>query len=118
MRVYVAAPWKHRPAARLAAEAIEMAGHTVISRWLTKHGDSEQHAELQAEAHNDLEDLHQCEAIVVLNICLSEGKSFEMGVAYTTGLKCIVVDPGRNVFHHLKGVVWAKSLAEAIWFLR
>jgi hypothetical protein len=117
--IYVAAPWKRREAAREVADYLTARGFTIISRWLREHGDSTNHAELQHEALNDLEDLRRCDAILLLNLERSGGKECEFGMAYVLGLKTIVVGkPEGNVFYHLPGVIVVDTIEQAIPYLK
>lgn len=116
--VYVAAPWKHREAARAVAEQIgAVDGIVVTSRWLREHGNATNPAELAAEAVHDLEDVYKSHAILLLNYEMSEGKSVEQGVALALQMPIIALGDiavGNNVFHYLPDYTWVKNVDEAI----
>jgi nucleoside 2-deoxyribosyltransferase len=118
MKIYVAGPWKHRDKARIAADQLTLAGHTVISRWLREHEDSIHHVALQREAMHDVQDLEQCSAVVYLNIEKSEGKATELGMALALGKLVILVgERENNVFLHLPQIQRVDTVQEAIKLL-
>lgn len=125
LRVYIAAPWVEKEAAKTVARVFEAAGFDVTSRWHDKHHqDSEPGTEsyltapkdealLQKEASDDLEDILKSQGMVVLQYAKSEGKAFEQGfilaASQFTGMnnKIIVVTPDGtrgNVFQYLKDI--------------
>lgn len=118
MKIYIAAPWVRRREARLAADLVEAAGHTVVSRWLTLHGDSTDPAVLAQEAQNDIDDLCEANALVLLNYEKSEGKAVETGIALAVAMPIIVVGKRSNIFHYLRDVILVDTLDEALEFLK
>jgi hypothetical protein len=120
MRIYIAAPWKHRDKAKDAQQAFQAAGFAVISRWIDFHGESTDPAVLAREAKNDWEDLLSCDVLIVLNIELSEGKATEQGVALQAGIPIVGVgEPSvRNIFGYLPHYTWVPTVQAAIEFLR
>jgi len=106
MRIYLAAPWSHKMAARMAAEVLVSAGHSITTRWW-EHAELplDDHAGLQKQALDDLDGINTCDAFVLLELERSEGKSVEMGWALRSGKPVIVFLPKRggetNVFQHL-----------------
>jgi nucleoside 2-deoxyribosyltransferase len=114
MNIYLAAPWKRKLDAQLAADALEAAGHTITSRWLDYYGDTDDPEELAAEAINDIEDIDAADVFVLLNLEPSEGKAVETGLALAEGLQILGVGQPSNVFHHLPEIQWVSTLAEAI----
>jgi nucleoside 2-deoxyribosyltransferase len=118
VKVYVAAPWVCRREARVAAEALEADGFTVVSRWLYLHGDSKDAEILAREAQNDVDDLDASDALVLLNLEKSEGKAVETGLALATGKPVIVVGARSNIFHWLPRVQIVNTVQEAAERLR
>jgi hypothetical protein len=114
MRVYIAAPWKRKAEARVAAERLRDAGYTIASRWIVCHGDTKDPEQLEIEANNDREDIAAADYFVLLNLEVSEGKAVETGIALTEGIPIIGVGRPSNVFHHLPEIVWVNTLTEAI----
>lgn len=123
LTIYVAAPWKDRDAARVAAQAFRDAGFTVTSRWLDLHGaDEKDAAVLEQEASNDLEDILKSNGMVILQYQKSEGKAFEQGFVVAasqfTGManKLILVSPDGtkgNVFQYLTSIYTVVPTVEA-----
>lgn len=117
MRIYVAAPWKHRDIARIAAHTLHEAGHTVIARWLGFQGDSTDPQVLCAEALHDWIDLHQSDCMVLLNLEKSEGKAVEQGLALAWDIPIVAVGLPSNVFHYLPQYRWVPTLTDALALL-
>ena len=89
--------------------------HHVLARWLDVEHSTPM---LGTEAIRDVEDIRACDAFVVLDLCLSEGKATEFGMAYVLGKSLIVVGTQqKNVFHLLPGVHHAQTVREAIQIL-
>jgi hypothetical protein len=114
VKIYVAAPWKRKADARVAADTLELAGHVVTSRWIDYHGDTDDPEELASEAINDMEDIDEADVFLLLNLEPSEGKAVETGIALVEGLEVIGVGQPSNVFHYLPDILWVDTLAEAI----
>jgi hypothetical protein len=114
MRVYVAAPWKQREAAREVAYRLIVAGLLVTSRWLWSHGDTDDPTLLNIEAHHDLEDVRQAQIMLVLNLEMSEGKATEQGIALERGMHIIGVGRPTQIFHHHENYEWVANVDDAI----
>lgn len=118
--IYLAAPWICRQQAAEAMDMFEAAGINVTSRWVKDHPDITDESEnrdyfLSKQAIEDLEDIVQANAFVILNLEKSEGKAFEFGFAYAMGIPCMLVgERERNIFYHLPGVYQVRSVEEAI----
>lgn len=106
MKIYIAGPWLRRLEVRRAAQQLEAAGHTITSRWLYKHeGAPGDFAGLWSpddyileQAIDDVNDVLTADVFVMLNLEKSEGKAFEMGVAYMAGIPIICVGERFNIF--------------------
>lgn len=118
MNIYVAAPWKHRERARVAAETLHQAGHLIIARWLAIESDTSDPQQLCEEAIEDWTDLSRCELMVLLNIEQSEGKAVEQGLALAWGIPIIGIGQPSNVFHYLPQYTWVPTLHAAIDYLQ
>ena len=117
MRIYLAAPWARRDDARAAKAQFQTAGFTVVSTW-TEQQDTENPLQMSLNAQSDEQQLLSAEAIVLLNLCKSEGKATEWGIARQAGKLCVLVGPQEgNIFYHLPGVVQFDSVDEAIQYL-
>lgn len=99
LRIYVAAPWDFRQEARALRDQLISSGYYVTSRWLDI---DETKTTQEEESWNDIHDVHLSEAMVVLNLKVSEGKAVEQGIAMEMQIPIIVVsDHGpQNVFQH------------------
>lgn len=116
-RIYLAGPWVRRAEVRIARNVFVQSGITVGSRWIDFDAGSvnEYDPSVQArEALNDWEDLHEAEALVLLNLEKSEGKAVETGIALTRGIPVIVIGQRTNVFHHLPQVHIVETIGDAI----
>lgn len=152
MNVYLSARYPRR--AELRKYAAELAAHDidVSSSWITDaEPGGQEAAPTAAHAQTDIEDLYASTVLVtfaeapVLAGCQAPlsatrgGRHVEFGIAYETGILCIVVAPqppslsyeigsgepipevpppvvdyqGENVFHLLPGVIRVGSWAEA-----
>lgn len=120
MRLYLAGPWKARQTTVPEARAMLRAfGYIVDCRWIDLHGQGEAtDDQAHIEAQHDLEDIERSDAVLVYNPggIVSEGKAFEMGVAYSLAMPIIVVGPADhpNIFQNLEGIVRVDTLADAI----
>jgi hypothetical protein len=114
MKVYIAAPWKRKAEARVAADRLRDAGYTITSRWIDVHGDTTDPEQLEIEAGNDLEDIEAADYFVLLNLEPSEGKAVETGIALIEDIPIIGVGKPSNVFHYLPEIVWVDTLTDAI----
>lgn len=128
MKIYVAAPWAEKQCARKAATVLTEAGHVITSDWLNEgerdygngyygaldHRCSDHAVDLQERAIQDISDIRQSEAMVLLNAHKSEGKTVETGMAIILGIPVFVVGKPTNVFHYLDLVRCYDSLEEVI----
>ena len=122
--IYLAAPWIHRDAARLAAEQLRAAGHKVTSNWL-EHPDlligddwelaAEWYPQLQQQAVEDITDILSSDVVLLLALAKSEGKATELGVAYANGMPIILVGERKhNIFYFLPDIYRVDSVQDAI----
>lgn len=110
-KIYVAAPWVNKAAAKAFRDDLVTAGYEVTSRWLDLHvgGNNDlatvDHARLKEEALNDIDDIINADILILLNSQdrgqESTGKAVETGVAIMTNKGIIVVGDRTNVFHYL-----------------
>lgn len=112
MKIYIAAPWVRRADAIAIGEHFKAAGHELTSRWfyhqtspggdpLDPTGSTSPLANIQHQAKEDIEDVRRADALVVLNLCKSEGKAVETGIAIAAGIPVISVFPRSNIFQAL-----------------
>jgi nucleoside 2-deoxyribosyltransferase len=114
-KVYLAAPWTHRPDARAAAAVLERAGHTITERWWDCESLPATDADLGRYAQADMDGVLAADVLVLLNLAKSEGKAVEQGIALQRGIPIIAIGADRtNVFQHLPAYRWVNSLREAI----
>lgn len=118
IKVYLAAPWVCRDAARGVAKDLEAAGYSITRPWWDMEAGWEEHDKLAHHAEEDVAAVVAADVMVVLDYAKSEGKSFEQGVAKMCGLHIIGVRKdgvdNQNIFHHLDNYTWVNSPAEAI----
>lgn len=119
MKVYVAAPWVHKAAARVAQQQLACAGFTIVSQWVDTPDHNQNAASImEGEARMDRDDVHRADAIVLLNLAKSEGKATEFGMALAWGKRCVIVGPKEgNVFYALPEVEIVSTVADAIHLL-
>ena len=121
MRVYLAGPWVRRDEVRAAREHVRAAGFTVDCRWIdfdaTQH-DENAEVVMSREALNDVEDILESDALMVLNLEKSEGKAVEQGIAFSRGIPVVVVGPFSNVFQRLQGFARVDTLEEGLAVLK
>lgn len=117
LKIYIAAPWVYKDSAKSVARQFEAAGFEISSRWHDKHhegpdGDKD-HALLEREAIDDLEDVWNSNGMVVLQLKKSEGKAFEqgfmLGISGIKGMKnkliLVSLEGERgNVFQYLSDI--------------
>src|SRR6266853_5363700 len=104
IKIYQAAPWICKDAAKEARDAFVEKGFEVTSRWLDHHSDNDPAnlKEQREQAEEDIVDLLRADIFVILNLEKSEGKACEMGMAYASNMPVILVgEKTRNVFYHL-----------------
>lgn len=106
MKIYLAGPWVRRPEVREIAKQLEAAGHTITSRWLYEHhgdpndsaGLTSSDAYIRLQANEDIADVKNSDAFVILNLEKSEGKAVELGVALALRIPVYSVGPRFNIF--------------------
>jgi len=116
LKCYIAAPWANKADALAAQEQFEAAGLEVTAHWIKHHSDGDtSDDELAEQAVEDVNDIIRSDVFVILNLALSEGKAFEMGVAYTLGIPVVLVgDRTRDIFYHLPNIYRADTVEAAI----
>ena len=129
MNVYLSARYPRRAELRQYADELAVLDIDVSSTWLIATGPGED-IPTEANAQADLADLYASTVLVTfaeVPNCAKEhasrgGRHVEFGIAYETGIVCIVVAPlfaggadyqGENVFHLLPGVIRVGSWDEA-----
>jgi nucleoside 2-deoxyribosyltransferase len=116
MRIYLAGPFKSRktvmPEARAALRAH---GYIVDCRWIDADGVNE-----QLEANQDVADIANSDALVVYNPdgVVSEGKAFEMGLAWALVMPIVIVGQSACVFRHLPGIRVVDTIDDAVAALK
>jgi len=132
MKVYVAAPWTRKAEAQACAEALEGAGHEITKKWwehrevpgyLTAGISVVERKELETQAMEDITGVLDADAIVLLNLEKSEGKSVETGVALLSAFcrmhgiskmgvhRFILVGGKTNLFHYVP--LWEEATTHA-----
>lgn len=108
MKVYVAAPWVRKQEAIAAGEQLKAAGFEVTSRWFYHEGDpndstgiNEEPYRIRLQAWEDIRDVRSADALVVLNLELSEGKAVETGIAIAADIPMVFVGRRSNIFQTL-----------------
>lgn len=105
MRVYIAAPFIQREAAKAARYLIQKKGHVSIARWIDTHleeGDLLTPETKAQEALEDIQDILQSDAVLILDdFPCSMGRHFEMGFAYGMGIPIYVVGRPWHIFHQV-----------------
>jgi hypothetical protein len=118
MRVYIAAPWKHKSRAAEVKQQLQEAGLTVTSRWMDfkeTPGVAYEYNDdvMRAEALNDIEDVAKSTAMLYLNLEKSEGKATELGMALAYSMPIYVIGGKQNnVFLHLPEINHINSVEE------
>lgn len=116
MKIYLAAPWVQRDAARETSIAFEVAGHEITEKWWdhveVDLDDPENHPELERQALKDVLGVASADLIVVLQLEKSEGKAVETGLGLALGKPVLVVGPRGNLFHFLTDFVEVVSDVE------
>ena len=107
MKVYIAAPWKHKETAKKVKAQVEAAGDEVISRWIDFEVDPNTQYDypdqvMEEESRKDVEDILNADEVLYLNLEKSEGKATELGMALMRNIPVFVVGGKQNnVFLHL-----------------
>lgn len=116
MKVYLAARYGRRLELLEYARQLETCGIEVSSRWIHVAAQSEEeafrHRAPLMRAVDDIEDVATAAVLVLFSERQGEavpgaergGRHVEFGVALAYGLRCLVVGPRENVFHHLPEV--------------
>lgn len=108
VKVYIAAPFPYQHIAKEIKEKIEKAGYTVTSRWIDTQvqnaiGDPSYEEALREQAVKDVQDVHDCQILVLINSSISHGgKEVETGMAIAWAKPIILVGEGSNIFHYLQ----------------
>jgi nucleoside 2-deoxyribosyltransferase len=109
MRLYIAAPWTHKPDAAAAATRAIARGHSITKPWWL-HRETRDEEELMQQAVEDINGVQDADAFILLNLEKSEGKAVETGLALAAGIRIIVVGAPSNLFHHLPHVQFAPDM--------
>lgn len=113
--IYLAAPWAHKAAARIARTALQAAGYTVTSDWIDQHDDTANPVDLAEQAIHDFNQVRKADILVILNLAKSEGKATELGVALASGKSVFLVGPRTiNIFYHMPTVHQVDTVQEVI----
>jgi len=114
MKVYIAAPWADKSKMPVIGQRLEANGHSITHTWC----DTPAGLSRREQAVLDFHGVKEADIVVVMNTALTEGKSFEQGVAVSFNKPIIAVGTiGEfcdNVFHYLDHYRWVKTLDEAI----
>lgn len=123
MKVYLAGPWVDREVCGKIGELLEE--HVTITHkwWKLEGGEDIAGITKRQFAEADIAGVKAANVVVVFNSSLSEGKSFEQGVAVTLGIPIILitpkgVNPSNNVFHNLYHYLHVNTIDEAIKALK
>jgi len=102
---YLAAPFGEKEEARRVRERMNAAlGWECTSTWIDNHNTdfaALSDGSAVKEAHADIDDLFEAECMVFLNLGVSEGKMFELGVAISDGIPIYFIGKPTHIFHHL-----------------
>jgi hypothetical protein len=128
LKVYIAAPWVYREAARAASLLFEAAGHTITERWWEHEempgGKAGTYAfvndipssspEARSQSEKDLDGVYNADRFVLLNLGPSEGKMFECAIAWQSGIPVIGVGGRTHIFHFLPRMTWVPTVEGAL----
>lgn len=119
---YVAAPFQHQAEARAVRDLFEQNGIITTSNWIDLEDSLNRTDEYMTRcAVTDFDDVRRADTLVVLNICKSEGKSVETGIALDQGKPVIIIGNNRdetmNIFHWLPQVVHVGDAVHALQLL-
>lgn len=124
LKIYVAAPWVHKPDAIEAGRRLESWGFEVTSNWFyhNDNGNPNDSAGLThdrdaiiRQAIEDIADVRRADILLVLNLAKSEGKAVETGIAIAAEIPIISVGVRSNIFQTLGAEV--DTLDDAIVLL-
>jgi nucleoside 2-deoxyribosyltransferase len=124
IKIYLAAPWVEREAARAARTQLQDDGYTVTSRWLDvdeaghQKDNPDDEPFYSAQAVNDLQDVARADVVVVLNLKTSEGKAVETGLAIAWTKPVIIIGEKSNIFHYLPGLPIVPTVGAASEMIR
>ena len=118
MRIYVAARFDNKEAAREAMRQLQCAGHEIVFDW-TVHGGAENGSEARRQAMADLGGVASADVFVLLAAENMRGAFVEMGVAMAYYKRIYVVNsPGNTIFYSHPLIHHVKSIDEVINKLR
>ena len=124
MKLYIAAPWAYKEAARAAGRIFTRYGHEITEPWWDHrdvNGDDSAVDELLQQAWKDIAGVKSADVFVLLNLGMSEGKAVELGIALEAGVRVIAIghrgEHSNNVFHYLPQVKWVETVTEALDWL-
>lgn len=123
MLIYLCAAYERRLFMLAQADALESAGHSVVSRWVFgEHEGGALTPEASARyAREDLEDLDRAHVLIAMGEhrgrYFSGGRHVELGYALARRKIVILVGPAENVFHHSDGVHRVNTWGEVLPFL-
>lgn len=106
-KVYIAAPFPDQHLVRDIKKKVEKAGYTVTSRWIDSQvqqaiGDPDNEEILREQAGKDVQDVYDCQILVLINSSMSQGgKEVETGMAMAWAKPIILVGERSNIFHYL-----------------
>ena len=86
VKIYVAAPYSQKDEASAIADSLEFMGCSIVSRW---HKPNTIQPNLIFASQEDIDDIKECEILILLDWSQSQGKHFETGYAYQLGKKII-----------------------------
>lgn len=120
MRIYLAAPYQMREAAKAFALVLAGVGVGCTSRWVFDDGAA---AINDDWARKDLTDVRRADALVALNPAEwaqtgTGGRHVEFGYAVALQKPILVVGVRTNIFHHLSDVMVVLNESEAPEALR
>lgn len=122
MKVYLAAPYADMSRMQQWAVKLREAGHVCTSRWI--YGNEEGMTTSRA-AQMDLGDVDEADAVISMTLTpgsmfSSGGRHVEFGYALARGKRLIIVNSvgPENIFHELPQVMRARSIEDAIRYLR
>lgn len=123
MKVYLAGPWVDREVCGKIGELLEE--HVTITHkwWKLEGGEGIAGITKRQFAEADIAGVRAANVVVVYNSQVSEGKSFEQGIAVTLGIPIILFTPGgnnisNNVFHSLSHYMHVNTIDEVVKALK
>lgn len=111
--LYIAAPWARKAEALKVRQQIRDAGISVGSSWMDDPDLPYEQASSQEDAERDIDELQHSDALLFLNLEMSEGKATELGMALMLGIPIFCIGgKARNVFLHLPSITHIGSVEE------